>query len=214
MEQDLVVEEQEQEEVWVVAHQRKGDDNMAGDVKSRYEIVSELANNKIELITELGRYKSKEATMKSEVEQEKVQQKRDLEKLKGDIGSAILKNHSGAKQKRFLLEKIVKQQLVEVQQLRSQLESLEVTQKEIVDNETNFINLLENDKNTSTNHAREVEQTTKTHAEEQEDSGIELAVNLEVNEQSINDIGEKIKAIDQALEAIKSISANNEKSKE
>lgn len=184
---------------------------MAGDVKSRYEIVSELANKKIALITEHGQYKSKEATMKSEVEQEKVRQKRELEKLKGDIGSAVKKNHTVAEQRKKNLEKMVKQQLVEVQQLRNQLEFLDEKHKEVFDNETDYIVLLENDKNTMANHTSDVEQTTKRYAEEQEDSEIDLAVKLEVNGQSITDIAEKIKAIDQALEAIKSISANNEK---
>jgi chromosome segregation ATPase len=188
--------------------------SMAGDVKSRYEIVSDLANKRIELITELGQYKSKSTKLNSDFESIKIKQKRELEKLKDRLSEAIEGNHRQAEQRRKAIEKAIKQQENEIKQLENQIVVLKERHKENLETENNFVALLLDDSNTTKNHSITVSKTEQEQKEQLEDGKIGLDVELKSNQQAIDDIADKIKSIDMALEAIKSISANNEKAKE
>ena len=180
---------------------------MAGDAKSRYEIVNELANKRINLIDELGELKSKDAQQKADIEKVKLQQARQVEDLKKQIHRALEQNHKMAKQRKDNLVRMQKNHEKELTNLKEQ-------HQEAIDNETSLIALLENDENTKTNHKAQVDQLEKKNAEDIQDRQLELTVNLESNKQAVSDAADKIKSIDLALEAIKHISANNEKTRE
>jgi len=120
---------------------------MTGDARSRYEIVNELANKRIELIGQMGQLKSKDSTLKANVEKTKVQQTRQIERLKSQIDKALADNNKLAKSRKETLAKTRQRNDVEVANLVDR-------QNESISQEIAFIELLENDANTKANHAR------------------------------------------------------------
>jgi len=180
---------------------------MANDARSRYEIVNELANKRIGLIGDLGQLKSREAIWKAELEKTKLRQTRNFKQLENSIEPALEQNHKQAELRKRQLEELIIEQ-------EQQLESLKQTQAKRILMDEKQINLLLDDDNSRKNYKATIDAQIKTNAEEIEDGELEIKVRKEQNDQSIIDVGEKIKSIDMAIEALKSISANNEKSKE
>ena len=180
---------------------------MVGDARSRYEIVNELANKRIELIGQLGALKSKEAEWKGQLKRKKMVSERKHKEIEASLPQLIKANKDVAEQKErtYALTK---------KSYEKDVASLIERQKQDLENQLEQIKSYKDEKTLTENNKNYLKNQIKVDTESLEDDTAEVEIKVLGNNQAIVDVADKIKSIDLALEAIKSISANNEKSKE